>query len=137
VAKRQQFGWLKQGLEIAFHNLTTNKRTVDGRKIRWYKYHMDAYLLTMAVSEAVRNQVWKSAQEKIKHPHIEITSPFVPYLWTTQISMECFLNSPMHLLFHGVVADVMELVHNWGVWLISTFPRLSYCAFKLRELPKK
>ena len=147
VPMRQQFSWLKQGLEFAHHNLTTNERTFDNQKIRWGKAEMAAYLRTMAINESVQEAVWKSARAKLNHP-LSATIPYIPALWETCILMERFLNSPMHLLFHGLVKNVMELLHKFMIKLgrLATFERFvnrylseieSYRLdwLKLRELP--
>ncbi|KAL9181321.1 hypothetical protein ACHAXT_010126 [Thalassiosira profunda] len=143
VAKRIQFGWLVQGLEYAYHNLTTNDR-----QARWIKENMTAFLRSMSVNEAVRDQVWASARSKLRNPAAPVI-PYIPQLWQSQYRMDRFLNSPMHLLFEGITADVMEVIQKFlkskslnapferfaNVFLseIESF-RLSWC--KARELPK-
>eukprot|EP00956_Cyclotella_meneghiniana_P029838 scaffold73500_cov54-Cyclotella_meneghiniana.AAC.1 len=137
----------RTGLEFAYHNLTTNERTIDNQKIRWGKGEMAAYLRTMAVNESVQEGVWKSARAKLQYP-LSATIPYIPALWETSILMERFLNSPMHLIFHGLVKNVMELLHKFMIKLgrLATFERFvnkylseieSYRLdwLKLRELP--
>ena len=66
----------------------------------------------MAIGEAARDKVWGSAVAKLANPNAA-TIPFIPYLWTYGMLMERFLNAPMHLLFHGVVADVIEFLQKF------------------------
>lgn len=145
VPVMQQFSWLRQGLLFAYHNLTNSERST-----RWRKFHLDDYLRSMGMSGAAIKGVWESACHKNNHPASELI-PFMPYLWTIEhlLPMEGFINSPMHLLFHGVVDDVMVLVHkymkkhnllakfekfaNEYLLEIESF-RLVWC--RLRKLPK-
>jgi hypothetical protein len=104
----------------------------------------------MGMSGDAIDGVWKSSQHKNKYP-TSVLIPFVPFLWTIEhlLPMEAFINSPMHLLFEGVVDDVMELVHKHMKKrnLFSKFEkfvneyileieslRLAWC--RLRKLPK-
>lgn len=147
VPMRQEFHWLRQGVSYAYHNLTTNERNGDGKLIRWTKEAALAYLRTMAVNESVQEDVYKSAIAKRANP-LGITARYIPALWETNIPMERFLNSPMHLLFHGLVSGVMELSHKFMKLLakLATFERLvnihlskiesfRLAWIKLRELP--
>ena len=141
----QTFGWLEQGLLYAFHNAT-----ISDRSQRWLKQQIEPYLKSMGMNQKVINGLWKSVVHKRKNPNAD-TLPFVPYLWKVQhvLPMEKFINSPMHLLFHGVVDDVMKLVHKFMSKYnkLETFERfvneylleiemfrLDWC--KLRKLPK-
>lgn len=148
VPVRQEFSWLKQGLEYAHHNLITNERDASGGRVRWTKDEAVAYLRTMGVNENVYNDVWRSARAKRDNP-LGATVQYIPALWNTNILMERFLNSPMHLLFHGLVSAVMDLIHKFMTLLskLATFERLAnkYLTkieslrmdwLKLRELPK-
>ncbi|KAL9191048.1 hypothetical protein ACHAXT_000754 [Thalassiosira profunda] len=109
VAKRIQFGWLVQGLEYAYHNLTTNDR-----QARWIKENMTAFLRSMSVNEAVRDQVWASARSKLRNPAAPVI-PYIPQLWQSQYRMDRFLNSPMHLLFEGITLRIApsSTTQNW------------------------
>ena len=141
----QKFSWLRQGLLFAYHNLTVNEW-----RMRWRNYHLKDYLRSMGMSGDAIAGVWKSAQHKNKYP-ASVPIPFMPYLWTIEhlLPMDAFINSPMHLLFEGVVDDVMELVHKHMKKqnLLSKFEkfvneyileieslRLGWC--RLRKLPK-
>ena len=147
VPMRQTFSWLKQGLEFAHHNLITEERNAEGKRKRWTKDEAVAFLCTMGVNEKVQDDTFKSAKFKRENP-IRDTIPYIPALWKTNILMERFLNSPMHLLFHGLVAGVMELLHRFMTLLskLATFERtvnkhlvkietLRLDWLKLRELP--
>jgi hypothetical protein len=149
VAMRQQFAWLKMGIEFAHHNLVTNERTPDRKRVRWTKKEMETYLMTMGINQKIRDAVYKSARDKILHPNAA-TIPFVPNLWQADMLMERFLNSPMHLLFHGIVATVMVLLLKFMTLIncsaaferfaneyLSEIESLRLDWLKLRELPKK
>jgi hypothetical protein len=70
----QKFSWLRQGLLFAYHNLTVNER-----RMRWRKYHLDDYLRSMGMSGDAIDSVWKSAQYENKYPASALI-PFMPYL---------------------------------------------------------
>ena len=141
----QSFGWLRKGLLYAFHN-----STVGDRRARWNKTNIETYLKSMAIKQKAIETLWRSVIHQRSNPNSD-TLQFVPYLWNIEhvLPMERFINSPMHLLFHGIVDDVMKLVHrfmskykkletferfvNVHLLKIETF-RLGWC--KLRKLPK-
>lgn len=145
VPMLQTFQWLQQGLLYSFHNATTSTRSQ-----RWRRQNINPYLKSMGMGGKVIDAVWESAKHKNKYPNTA-TINFMPYLWTIGdvLPMERFINSPMHLLFHGVVDDVMKLVHKFMAKYkkLETFERfvnvhlleiemfrLDWC--KLRKLPK-
>ena len=125
VPVRQQFSWLKQGVEVAHHNLVTEERDTDGKRMRWTKEEAANYLRTMAINESVQADVYQSAKYKRDHPHAP-TVKYIPSYWESNILMEWFLNSPMHLLFHGLVSAVMDLLYKFMTLLSkqATFERL-------------
>jgi hypothetical protein len=148
ISTRQEFSWLKAGVEYTHYNLATNEQDADGKKIRWNKDESTAYLRSMAINESVQEAVYQSAKAKRKRPQYPIVE-FIPALWKTKYPMERFLTSPMHLLFHGLVAAVMELLHKFMLLIskLATFERLVNVYLtkieslrldwlKLRELPK-
>lgn len=141
---RQTFSWLKQGLVYSFYNSTIMGAT------QWKKFHITAYLKSMGMNNRVIECLWTAVKQKRRNPTSE-PIPFVPFLWTIEhiLPMAKFINSPMHLIFHGVVDDVMALVHKFMSSLdkLTTFEkfvnkymleiesfRLGWC--KLRKLPK-
>ncbi len=109
VPMLQSFGWLRQGLLYAHHNAT-----IDDRRARWDKKNIEPYLKSMGMNQKAIDDLWRSAVHRRRNPNSD-TLPFMPYLWTIEdvLPMEAFINSPMHLLFHGVVDDVMKLVHKF------------------------
>ena len=73
-----------------------------------------------------------------------------PTLWDSGYDIRCFIDPPLHLLFHGIVPSVMAAIHsvlkdhnklspfetmvNVHLTKIMTF-RLDWC--KIKNLPKK
>lgn len=106
LAKRQTFPWLIQGLEYAFHNLT-----VQQRRLRWSQKNAFDFLRSMAINKALQKKVWNSAVVWLNHPGTLLQ--YIPPLWLSGFSMERFLNSPMHLLFEGIVLSVMDLIETF------------------------
>ena len=102
----QSFEWLRMGLLYSYYNCTLNDTSA-----RWRQYNLKPYLRSMAISNGIIKDVWASAKQKNRYPNLN-PLPFMPYLWTIGhlLPMERFINSPMHLLFHGVISDVMVLV---------------------------
>ena len=140
----QDFDWLKSGALFAYHNAVTEE---VGK--RWRQNVMYPFLRSMAINEKVQALNWKSANGRNKGA--EDNKPYVPYLWRSgAIHMYQFICAPMHLLCHGVAADVIELVdkflkqHRLGSkfesfankYLLEIFRfKLGWC--KVRHLPKK
>ena len=145
IPMMQSFEWLRMGLLYSYYNCTLNDTSA-----RWRQYNLKPYLRSMAISNGIIKDVWASAKQKNRYPNLN-PLPFMPYLWTIGhlLPMERFINSPMHLLFHGVITDVMALIHKYmkDRSLLSKFEtfaneylleiesfRLGWC--KMRKLPK-
>jgi hypothetical protein len=152
AAMKLEFAWMKMGLDFAFHNATTDEYIANSRprrRARWSKDTTNDYLRTMSISGRAQNDLWNSVKSKRINPQGAIV-PYVPTLWnqnTLRISQ--IVNSPMHIVFHGVSADVMELAYIFlkELQLLPAFERfankilssieslrLEWC--KIRELPK-
>jgi hypothetical protein len=153
IGRELEFEWMKQGAHFAFHNATTSEYVPQSRprrKVRWSKVAVSDYLRTMSISGKAHADLWRSVSAKRRNPQSE-TLPYIPQLWEhpTVLKIFQFLDSPMHIIFHGTVTDAMELYNLFlnKLQLQPSFERfankylsaiealrLEWC--KVRQLPK-
>ena len=92
---------------------------------------MEAYLRTCGVTKSVRNRIWEHKNQKSEsqtkkrartrvetnESETEITdgydpitdeSGYVPKLWRSRLRLVSYLACAMHLIFHGVLATIVE-----------------------------
>ncbi|KAK1742046.1 hypothetical protein QTG54_007619 [Skeletonema marinoi] len=144
VSREQDFDWLSSGVLYSYHNAVSAEPGV-----RWRQNVMYPFLRSMAINDKVQELNWKSADERNKGA-AEDNKPYIPYIWKSGvIQMHQFINSPMHLICHGVAADIIELVdkflktHRLGKKFESfankyllEIDRFKLCWCKIRYLPK-
>lgn len=142
------FNWLRKGCEFAYHNLI-HRSTTSGK--RWLSGEATAYLRTFSINTVVRKMVWAKAKEHNKGSQLAAEElPLAPYIWNCGLSSSVFVASIMHQLFHGVIPDIMEVLHSFMTEhnLLTKFEehanvylkeisdmRLDWC--KVKKLPKK
>mmetsp|Transcript_15398 Transcript_15398/g.35239 ORF Transcript_15398/g.35239 Transcript_15398/m.35239 type:complete len:1134 (-) Transcript_15398:15-3416(-) len=98
---RQHFDWLVEGVTFAYKNAcSTNRSTM------WFKQNVRDFLRSMGVNKEVQDNVCRAAAAFKANPNNSLQ--FIPQLWLLGIPMHRFINSPMHLLFHGIVKDIMD-----------------------------
>ena len=130
---------------------------------------LDAYLRTCSVSKTVREFIWKSKgssdgnayddDEKGCDGDGELDEGYVPLmtsngmdpvLWYCWIAMNAFIDCGMHLIFHGIVAYVVEIIATFVTdhgktpqFLDMINPHLDYISnlclkwCKMKTFPKK
>jgi hypothetical protein len=90
---------------------------------------------------------WKSADRRNKGA--EDNNPYIPYIWKSGVvQMHQFINSPIHLICHGVASDVIELVdkfrkscrlgkkfESFANKYLLEIDRFKLCWCKIRHLP--
>ena len=138
--------FMKSSLSLAYHSLRTK---------RWTKKQFTAYLRSCNISGITVENVERKAYEDMDADMDEerCTDPetYTPQIWSI---LECFdrfrfPDLPMHALAHGIVPDVMDIVHSILIHYkkytafinfanpileeITSF-RLDYC--KIKSLPK-
>lgn len=144
----QSFDWLHQGILYACYNATTKNRNSNKP---WYADEFNTYLRTMGVGGNARKLAWEQVKIARRMKTSCLPSALATtYLWRSGYSIEVFVASVMHQLFHGVIPDVMEVIHAFMKKhdLCSKFEdhvnthlndiaskRLGWC--KIRSLPKK
>ncbi|EJK61504.1 hypothetical protein THAOC_17997 [Thalassiosira oceanica] len=98
---RQKFEWLVEGVTFAYKNAcSTNRSTM------WFKQNVRDFLRSMGVNKEVQEDVCRAAAAFKANPNSNLR--FIPLLWLLGIPMHRFINSPMHLLFHGIIKDIMD-----------------------------
>ena len=93
----------------------------------WNKGMMDEYLRTCAISKRVREHLWSviknertenaSAEDgeiddgynPVTNSHDNIT----PKLWHSRMAINSFIDCGMHLIFHGILASVVEVMESF------------------------
>ena len=93
----------------------------------WNKGTMVAYLRTCAISQRVRDHLWsviKHEQEEImmvddgeiddgyKPLTNDLDDP-MPKLWHSRMDINSFIDCGMHLIFHGILASVVEVLESF------------------------
>ncbi len=103
VPMKLSFQWMKKGVNLALAELSTGT---------WTKQQAEVYLKTMAVNSDVIHKIWEIAQKRrsgIHHPQQE---EVVPKIWDMVDDIDIFVDSPMHLLFQGIVLSTMDAIHD-------------------------
>jgi hypothetical protein len=149
---RQSYGWLVHGLRYAFHEHLYGD---------WNKEHTRVYLSTFAINKETRERlitaVSKAKEETTDNPDntaLVDEHDYIPALWllldSLAIGMDRFVETAMHLIAHGIIGSIIELLdsilkeHSLGSRFetfanryledIQSF-RLDWCRIKL--YPKK
>ena len=134
--------FMKSSLSLAYHSLRTG---------RWTKNQFTAYLRSCNISGITAGDVEQKAYDDREQERCTDPDGFIPQIWSL---LECFdrfrfPDLPMHALAHGIVPDVMDIVHSILIHYkkytafinfanpileeITSF-RLDYC--KIKSLPK-
>jgi len=114
------FQWLISAVQFAAHNVKAKA---------WNKTVMRAYLISCSVPKIVRENVWKKSQGEDAD-----VSSIIPSVWQSEIPTDAWIDTGMHHIFHGVVADIMDQSEKFmsDHRLKSDFETLVYS--DLREL---
>ena len=83
------------------------------RKGTWTKPTMEAYLTSCCVPDKVSKDVWKYCSEKIPEFMENDDERYIPYIWLSTMPMSAFIETVMHLLFHGIVASIMNVMDRF------------------------
>ncbi len=128
------------GVCAALHNI---------RYYRWGKGNCTSYLEVLGVADSVIEKV-KSQHRKNGNEDVTKSNTFWPKMWEMDYDVSIFIETPLHLIFHGVLATVVESIHSFMSEhrLMTTFEhhanktllevielRLEWC--KAKTLPKK
>ena len=120
---KQSFLWLCQAVTLAEHNV---------RASFWKKGVLTAYLRSCSIASSVIQRIWTKYNPK-KGTHNAISQAeddddseiddgstadtmidsCVPRMWEANIVMDSYLDCGMHLIFHGVVSDIVELARSF------------------------
>ena len=133
------FDWMKSGVIYACHNI---------RNGCWNKGQMGAFLASICVQEKIAQLCWDENKPGNMNVDEILITPY-PTLWDSGYDIRCFIDPPLHLLFHGIVPSVMAAIHsfltdhnrlapfetmvNVHLTKIISF-RLDWC--KIKKLPK-
>ena len=109
VPIHQSFEYLQLAVDYASYNAihpcaSTNKR--------WKSTEFNAYLRTCGIGNKARQMVWLRVLQARKGTiDLSNVSPS-PRIWNSCLDMSCFVATILHLLFHGVIPDIMEVIFN-------------------------
>ena len=106
--KEQNYDWLKQGCRFCFHNVF--------HKV-WNKSISDEYMQSLGLSknfnrEYVVNKAQQLFEQNPEHLNPSATMEFPP-MWNGSSDLDQHIDTPMHLLFQGVVKSVIEFTFEW------------------------
>lgn len=134
--------FLKSALSLAYHSF---------RLSRWTKKQFVAYLRSCNISGSVVEKVEVKAYEDRDEDCHRDPEEYMPEIWSQLEVFDRFRfpDLPMHALAHGIVPDVMDIIHSifthykkYKAFIDFANPileeiislRLDYC--KLKSLPK-
>ena len=76
------------------------------------KKNVKAYMHSVGLSEKYYKphiiDVHNSATQTVTSIIENITSFYIPTMWTSTIKLNQYLDTPMHLIFQGIVKSVIE-----------------------------
>ncbi|KAL7542268.1 hypothetical protein ACHAWF_007131, partial [Thalassiosira exigua] len=143
VCQKQSFTWLVQCIRVAFWEHTDPQGTWHNKKT------VRDYLATFTIDKETAEKVISAATRKRNGYRVD-ESDYIPELWTLGYEMWHLVETLMHLIGHGVIASVLELICSvladnelWTSFQnfanpilgdIASF-RLEWCS--LKSLPKK
>jgi hypothetical protein len=93
----------------------------------WNKGNMDAYLRTCAISKRVRDHLWSVIKQNQQdstmvddgeiddgyNPLTDDSDDLMPKLWLSRLDINSFIDCGMHLIFHGILASVVEVLESF------------------------
>ncbi len=74
----------------------------------WSKGQCDAYLRSIALNKALSETVYDTARHNAVCANEDIKCP-IPQSWKSNVSLDMFIEAPMHLLFLGIVKSIIEV----------------------------
>jgi len=117
------YEWLKQGCKFCFHNVYHGIWNIQSATI---------YMKSLGIKpEFARTNVIDVAKDlrnnKIQHESDQIFSYLnYPPFWTGPYSLIQNIDTPMHLLFQGIIKSIIEMTFEW---LKLHSKQASYCAY--------
>ncbi len=97
VPHQSSFEWLSRGVQL------TEMEVQIGN---WSKGQCDAY--SIGLNKAISKSVYDTANQNALCADNDIKSP-IPQSWKTTVSLDMFIEAPMHLLFLGIIKSIMEV----------------------------
>ena len=107
-----------------FTKMTVKAAEFNVRVGHWNKGTMTAYLRTCAVSRRVIDNVWRVGKKlkrvegnddvvdyedgELDNGWTATSSDTYPKIWDSNVPFDAHLDCGMHLLFHGIVAYIVE-----------------------------
>ena len=120
IPVKQSFAWLRSVFDFTSFNVKMGV---------WKKGTMKAYMRSCSVSSSVIEKLWNenkaTTSDESKEIQIndgEVEDGFqvvsrggsgLPVIWTWDVLADVFLDCGMHLVFHGVVANIVEVAHQF------------------------
>ena len=110
VPLRQSFECLQTAVDFAIYNASHPSKQTNKC---WTGNEFNAYLRTCGIGNKARQMAWtivlQARKETIDVLNVSQTSPRI---WNSDLDMSCFVATILHLLFHGVIPDIMEVIFN-------------------------
>jgi len=104
---KQSYQWLIQGTKFAFHNIYHEN---------WSANEFSAYMKSLGISTDFINDIKLQAEDlKQSNPnHINCSECIrYPSMWTSSISLDQNIDTPMHQIFLGLVKSVIQWTIDW------------------------
>ena len=98
------WNFLLMSVRYAAHNV---------RKGVWSKAVMEDYLNTCCVPQKVVDGIWKYCSPRSPEFLNDDDERYIPSIWLSTVPMHSFIETVMHLLFHGIVASIMSILEKF------------------------
>ncbi len=99
VPYQPSFKWLSHSVQLA---------DMEVRPDNWFKGQCIAYLHSTGLNKAISKTVYDSAKQNAVCANEDIKCP-LQQSWKPAVSLDMFIEMPMHLLFLGIVKSIMEV----------------------------
>ena len=98
-----EYDWLKQACRFSFHNIYHGVWT----RLNAHTYHQSIGI-NKKLSDKIINEASDLTATNPNHPNPSSTLHFPPY-WSMDIKLYQCIDTPMHLLFQGIIKSVIEV----------------------------
>ncbi len=115
VPHQTSFEWLSRGVQLV---------EMEVRLGHWSKGQCSAYLHSIGLNKVMRETVYDTAKQNAVCANDNIKS-LITQSWKTNVSLDIFIETQMHLLFLGIVKCIIEVSdkymtqYRWGNKFIS------------------
>jgi hypothetical protein len=109
IPLRQSFKCLQTAVDFAIYNASHPSKETNKS---WTGKEFNTYLRTCGIGNKARQKAWAIVLQARKETIGILNMSHSPRIWNSDLDMSSFVATILHLLFHGVIPDVMEVIFN-------------------------